>query len=311
MNHIRTVCGDVHPTEIRKVLMHEHIVLGYAGWFYDPTIAPFDHSEAMDAALSRMEDLKERGVNLIVDPTPIELGRDAEFVQDVSSRSGMHIVCSTGFDLEARGGLSAIRHCTPDDILEIYMKEIEEGIGAAHVKPGIIKLATGYDAISEYEEACLRAAAIASRRTGLPIVTHTERGTMGPQQARMLKRYGADPGKCLIGHCCANSDLRYQREILEEGVYIGFDRFGNSWHGDDWLRLHTLTALLHMGYADHIFLSTDSVAYWMGRKIKGRDTRHWDPVYLFDEIIPALYQRGIGEDMILAMTEENAKCFWA
>lgn len=73
---------------------------------------------------------------------------------------------------------------------------------------------------------------------------------MGPEQAQAFKRYGVAPNRCLIGHCCANSDLRYQKAILDEGVYVGFDRFGNSWHGDDYFRMATLAALIHMGFSN-------------------------------------------------------------
>ena len=35
--------------------MHEHIVLGYAGWFYDPRCAEFDHAKAEEKTLDKAE----------------------------------------------------------------------------------------------------------------------------------------------------------------------------------------------------------------------------------------------------------------
>ena len=43
---IQTTTGQFSIQKLEKVLMHEHIVLGYAGWFYDPRCAEFDHAKA-------------------------------------------------------------------------------------------------------------------------------------------------------------------------------------------------------------------------------------------------------------------------
>lgn len=134
---------------------------------------------------------------------------------------------------------------------------------------------------------------------------------MGPEQAQAFKRYGVAPNRCLIGHCCANSDLRYQKAILDEGVYVGFDRFGNSWHGDDYFRMATLAALIHMGFSNRLFIGTDSVAFLLKALPGNRDYRYWDPVRLFDVIIPELKQRGATEQDIRNLTRDNAKRFFS
>lgn len=307
---IQTVTGAYPIEKLEKVLMHEHIVLGYAGWFYDPRCAVMDHDAAEKKTLERLYKLRDRGVNLVVDPCPIELGRNPAFMQEMSYKSGVQIVCSTGFDLQARGYLSAFRHATAEELSEIYLYEIEHGIGEEKIRPGIIKVATGEGAITEYEDRCIQAACIASRKSGLPIITHTEKGTMGPEQARRMKEYGVEPHRCLIGHCCANSDLRYQKQIFDEGAYVGFDRFGNEWHGDEYFRFATLTALIHMGYSNRLFLGTDSVA-WLLKALPGkRNYENWDPVRIFDEVIPELRRRGCTEEDIENMTVLNAKRFF-
>ena len=306
---IQTVTGRFPIEKLENVLMHEHIVLGYAGWFYDPRCAEFRHDEAERQTLDRLKKLRDRGVNLVVDPCPIELGRNPAFMQEVSEKSGVQIMCSTGFDLEARGCMSAFRNASAEEIRDIYLYEIENGIGPEHIKPGIIKVATGYGQISDYEDRCIRAACMASLQSGLPIITHTEKGTMGPEQAQAFKRYGVAANRCLIGHCCANPDLRYQKSILDEGVYVGFDRFGNEWHGDDYFRLATLTALIHMGFSNRLFLGTDSVAFLLKELPGNRNYEHWDPVRLFDVIIPQLRERGASEQDIQNLTRDNAKRF--
>ena len=44
--------------------------------------------------------------------------------------------------------------------------------------------------ITDYEKMVLRAAAKASLETGAPITTHTDRGTMGPDQQQYLTEQG-------------------------------------------------------------------------------------------------------------------------
>lgn len=308
---IQTTTGLFPIDKLENVLMHEHIVLGYAGWFYDPRCAEFDYAAAEKQTLDRLKKLRDRGVNLVIDPCPIELGRNPAFMRDMSEKSGVQIMCSTGFDLEARGCLSAFRNATADEIADVYLYEIENGIGPEHIKPGIIKVCTGYGQISDYEDRCIQAACKASLKSGLPIITHTEKGTCGPEQARAFKKYGVDPKRCLIGHCCANPDLRYQKAIFDEGVYVGFDRFGNSWHGDDYFRMATLTALIHMGFSNRLFIGTDSVAFLLKALPGNRNYEHWDPVRIFDVIIPELKTRGVSDHDIQNMISDNAKRFFA
>lgn len=308
---IQTTTGLFPIDKLENVLMHEHIVLGYAGWFYDPRCAEFNHAAAEQQTLDRLKKLRDRGVNLVVDPCPIELGRNPAFMQEMSAKSGVQIMCSTGFDLEARGCMSAFRNATAEELRDIYLYEIENGIGAEHVKPGIIKVATGNGQITDYEDRCIQAACMASIQSGLPIITHTEKGTMGPEQAQAFKRYGAAANRCLIGHCCANPDLRYQKSIFDEGVYVGFDRFGNEWHGDDYFRMATLTALIHMGYSNRLFIGTDSVAFVLKALPGDRNYEHWDPVRLFDVILPELKERGTTDQDIKNLTCDNAKRFFA
>ena len=141
---IQTTTGLFPIDKLENVLMHEHIVLGYAGWFYDPRCAEFNHAAAEEKTLDRLKKLRDRGVNLVVDPCPIELGRNPGFMQEMSVKSGVQIMCSTGFDLEVRGCMSAFRNATAEELRDIYLYEIENGIGPEHVKPGIIKVATGF-----------------------------------------------------------------------------------------------------------------------------------------------------------------------
>lgn len=78
----------------------------------------------------------------------------------------------------------------------------------------------------KYEKMFFRAAARVQLETGIVILTHTQEGTMGPQQVQLLIDNGADPSRIIIGHMCGNTNPDYHKEVMDQGVRIAFDRFG-------------------------------------------------------------------------------------
>ena len=75
-----------------------------------------------------------------------------------------------------------------------------------------------YTSIAPMEEILFKAAARAQKETGCAIITHTQKGTMGPEQAELLISCGADPNKIAIGHMCGSTDIDYFERVLKQGV---------------------------------------------------------------------------------------------
>src|SRR5437764_4288816 len=100
---------------------------------------------------------------------PIDLGRDAELLAEISDKSGMHIVCATGFYHEHDGaGIPYYwRQRWPEEIAELFLHEITSGIGTTGIRPGVIMIATG-DPVSRHAQKVLQGAALAARESGLP-----------------------------------------------------------------------------------------------------------------------------------------------
>ncbi|MGH7917054.1 MAG: phosphotriesterase family protein, partial [Candidatus Binataceae bacterium] len=179
-----------------------------------------------------------------------------------------------------------------------------------------LKCATCKDHVTEYEEKCLRAAARASGKTGAPITTHTDDGTMGREQLDIFQSEGVDFSKVIIGHSCGASDLRYHTDMLDRGCYLGFDRFGLDFLHPDRLRLAALIGLLGIGFEKQLVLSHDSVACWKGRGLPDMPPEtlkliaNWNPTHIFKNIIPALKEAGVGERKITTMMTENPRRFF-
>lgn len=317
MTKINTVLGPISADRLGVTLMHEHLVFSYLGWECDALAPPYDREAAAKACIEALTAARSCGLNTLVDATATDMGRDVEVQKMVSDKLGINIVASTGFYTEKYGkaGYFKFRSMYYDivaELCETMVKEITQGIGNTGVKAGVIKVGTGHARISSYEEKLLRAAARAQKETGVPIITHTEAGTMGLEQAELLISEGADPKRVVIGHMCGNSDLNYHVSVLEKGVNIAFDRLGIDILFPDKLRKACLMGLIGIGYTDRIFLSQDCWAYRLGRPFEFPDTAkpllaNWTYVHVFNNIIPTLKEAGVSQEKINRLMVENPR----
>lgn len=308
MNLVNTVTGPCSPDQLGLTLTHEHLMIGWAGWETDSTVR-YDRAAALRLVTDKVKELRDLGLETFVDPCPMDLGRDVEFMAEVSQRTGVRVVCATGLYTHTLGANAYYRQRKVDELAEIYVHDLTVGIGESGIKAGLIKCATGDGKITRYEERCLRAAAKAHLQTGAPITTHTENGTMGPQQLDIFASEGVDLSRVIIGHSCGNSDLRYHLGMLERGCTLGFDRFGIEVLLPDKIRLAAMIGLLGIGYEKQLVPSCDSAACMKGRQPRGPSPlKH--PSYLWQRIFPALREAGVGEDKLRTILVDNPKRFF-
>lgn len=314
---INTVLGAITSDRLGKTLIHEHFVFGYPG-FEKYSDGEFPWADALSYGLAMAERMQTRGVQTVVDPTPIECGRNPQLLKKISESTGLQIICATGYYYETKHSpeiykLNQGSTKTEDAICELFREELSQGIGQTGIKAGIIKLASSKGVITDYETMFFRAAARVQQETGAIILTHTEGGTMGAEQAELLQANGADPHRVVIGHMCANTNVRDHIRLLKAGFFTAFDRFGlDGVYGGstDAERMAVLIGLTGIGLADQILLSQDTVNYWLGRtRIKPgtphKERPNWYPTYLFDEISAILKTAGMNEAQIERFFVEN------
>ena len=305
MSLINTVLSQITPEELGITLMHEHVSIGIAGWYANDSVTPFNRQECLRKSLETMKELQGHGVKTLVDATTNDTGRDAILLREISEKSGVNIICTTGLHNEAIGCSSyfkyrAIGGDATTEIYELFVREIEQGIGSSGVKAGVIKVATSEYRITPYEEMVLKAAARAQKSTGVPIITHTEEGTMGPEQADLLISEGANPKRIMIGHAGGSADIKYHTSILTRGVYLAFDRMGAEIFQPDTLRVACIIGLISMGYIDKLMFSNDATIQWLGHSLPDRSLTH-----VFTDILPVLKTSGISNKQISSILVEN------
>ena len=324
-NTVQTVTGAIPVSELGRTLMHEHLFIAFGGAEFDPT-AVFDRPAFVAEAARRLRELREvHGVRSFVDPCPIELGRDVTLMREISEKSGVHVICTTGFYFEEMGLPPYWRARTTDEIAELYIREITHGIGTTGIRAGAIKVATGAPIITEQEKRFLAAACIAQQATGVPIITHTQDGVGGPEQQRLFADGGVDAHRCLIGHCCGNADPAYHRRIVDGGTYIGFDRIGIPRLMPDETRADNLAKLVRDGFRSQVMMSQDRHCGWLGkfqRQTSPRELARIEELraegkypppysYIFTDFLPMLHARGVNQEDIAFMLDENPRRFFA
>lgn len=330
MAQVNTVTGAIAPSDLGVTLMHEHVTLRMGGAEADTLNPGPSRAHILARSLDWLAELKARGISTIVDPAPGDIGRDLALSAEVSARSGVQIVAATGLFNEAFGGsaywngkrlyLQALarqedfRHY----VAEMFVNEIENGVGAEKIKCGIIKIAGSAGTLTGYEEDVLMAAAIASNATGCPITTHSDDGHLGRRQQALLLENGVPAHRIVIGHSCNTDDHVYHRGICEHGSYIGFDRFGYELAGPDEVRMEAMIKLMRSGATEHIVISNDACFCWAQNEepavlrdflAKEYATR-WHVLRVSDVIIPALKARGVTEAEIHTLMVENPRRYF-
>jgi len=316
---VQTVTGPVRASDLGRTLIHEHVLVGYPGWELDGRAPRFKRADAMARGVDQMHSLLDHGVGTFVDPCPMDLGRDVEFLAELAQKSGMRIVCTTGAYFEAEGNTFTFRSLPIEEIEAIYVKEITEGIGETGIRAGAIKIATGSRIVSEYEKKLLTAAGRAAKATGVPLISHTQEGSCGHDQIDLVTAQGVPSSRLLVGHSDGSADHWYHRSLAERGAFVGFDRFGISLFQTDEVRVANVIKLAKAGHTERIMISHDSIVCWLGRPYPFAPSFEkllemlpdWRSTHIFKKIVPKLLEGGLSKDDVETILVDNPRRFFS
>jgi phosphotriesterase-related protein len=319
LTKIQTTTGTATPAELGRTLVHEHVLVGFPGWELDAKAPKFKRAEAMSRAVDQMQELQGHGVGTFVDPCPMDLGRDAVFLAELSQKSGMRIICTTGAYFEAEGNTYTFRNLPIEEITDIYVQEIEQGIGETGIKAGAIKIATGAPTVSAYERKLVTAAARAAKITGVPLISHTQDACCGHDQIDMVTGEGVPADQLLVGHSDGRDDFEYQQSLAARGSYVGFDRFGISLFQPDEVRVKNVLKLAAAGHLERVLMSHDSIMCWLGRPVPYANSfeamldmlPEWRSTHIFKKILPMLREGGMSEREIETILVDNPRRLFA
>lgn len=306
---IESVCGPVRQDSLGFTLPHEHLQWGEIGCELD-SVGQLSRSEKLVSMVALLTAAKQAGVRTVVDPTTPEMGRDFELMAEASRAVGITVIGACG--VYCRRATPYFAALSVEELADIFMTELTEGVRPTGAKPGFIKLAINDANFSTHESRALRAAALAHSQLGTPIMVHTEPWVALPVLQRLVDDHGVDGRAVVIAHAEGVFDLSYHLRIIQNyGAYLGFDRFGMTLTDvRDELRLGLVTALCALGHARHLHLAHDAPGSWIGRggallAQRKADMPDWRIEHVPTRIVSRLRDLGVREQDINTMTHES------
>jgi predicted metal-dependent phosphotriesterase family hydrolase len=310
---IETVLGPIAPDALGVCLPHEHI-------WCDQRLAPrpelfgvtrstasFMRLGDFDKMVNELHAYRAAGGTSVVEVTCDGWGRDLDVLARLSEASEVYIVATAGFYIEP---------CMPpfvadwsvDRLADHLTHEIESGVDGTGRRCGVLKSAIHRARVEGLELKGLKAVAIAQRRTGVAITSHTTGGrrqevpggTVGIQQLQILKAEGVDPARFIVGRVDERPDIDVLSALADEGCFIQFDVIGKEHWLRDATRAELVHALIRRGYVRHLMLSHDC-----NRDHEMRYGGGGGYCHIFDQFLPCLRELGVSEEEIHTMTVDN------
>src|SRR5690606_25872791 len=290
---IMTVTGPVTPAEMGLSLIHEHVLVDFIG--ADQTGEHrWDKEEVLSIVTPYVMELKEFGVQTMVECTPAYLGRDPLLLKALSETTGVQIITNTGFY-----GASDNKHLpreayteTVDQLAARWIKEAQEGIAGTGIKPGFIKISVNSGSLSELHRKLIRAAARTHLKTGLIIASHTGPAVPAFEQLAILGSEGVHPSAFIWVHVPGEADPAMHVKAAQQGAWVSLDNLAVS-NLEEYADM--LQNLKSQGLLHRVLLSHDAGWYSPGEE-KGGDFRAYTA--LFKEFLPLLTAKGWTETEI-------------
>lgn len=321
MSAVQTVRGPVDTAALGKVLMHEHVfVLGteirenYAEY---PSV--WDEEERVTDAVAKLTELKARGIDTIVDPTVIGLGRYLPRIHRINEQVDINIVVATGiytyndvpFQFHYTG--PGLLFNVAEPMVELFVRDIREGIAGTGVKAAFLKCAIEEQGLTPGVERVMRAVGQAQVETAVPVTVHTNPHTQsGFVVQKVLSAEGVDLSRVVIGHCGDTTDLDYLCALADAGSLLGMDRFGLDVLLPFEQRVSTVAELARRGYAEKMVLAHDASCFidWFNADARAQAVPNWNYTHISDDVIPALIEHGVTDDQLTTMLVDNPRRYF-
>lgn len=337
-----TVTGEISGRELGVTLAHEHIFCDTSKDFREPPewVKAFCRDTGIsleggvtlrnygllmrepqwsvdNQILSSYEDAleefalaKRAGVQAVLDPTPIGLGRNPVGLRDLSQALGLHIVTGTGY-YRQKFHPPETATLTVEEIEEKMLRELLEGIDGTGVRAGVMgELGMTGGQILPYERKTLIAAGRVNKRTNAPIMIHAEGGLEIRMEAlRLLRANGANLEKVHLCHIC---EAPHWKELADTGASLGLDQFGSTFNVDsetvmlptDVERIRALKRILDAGYGRHVLIGNDICMKMRLHKYGG-----WGYDHILTNLTPYMHKEGITDEQLHMLHVENPARF--
>jgi phosphotriesterase-related protein len=338
-----TVRGPIDPEALGIVLSHEHILADMTAYFVEPTEATersmayapvcmenlhWVHTHLMGnrddlmmndeaLAVNELMRFKLAGGGTVVEMSCIGLGRDPLGLQRIARATGLNIIMGAGYYVSCSHP-PGLKGMSEREIAAGMVKDISSGVGNTGVRAGIIGEVGCSMPLEDSERKVLKASAIAQRATGAAINIHPSRSDELLLEAiGILEEHGADLKRVIISHAeHFPFSKKTVKGLAKRGCFTEFDTFGHpalpveSFAHEKTLlempsdvqRIYYMRELIEEGFLNRILVSQDCCFKHKYVKYGGYGYAH-----ILEHIVPWMKQRGITEEQVHTILEENPK----
>jgi phosphotriesterase-related protein len=336
---VQTVLGAIGPEAMGVTLPHEHLLIDFKVMFSEPAAASdkaraaepvslanlgwvrqhfnanLDNLRLTDerVAIDEIRLFKDAGGATVIDPTPPSLARDPLALARIARATGLHVVMGSGYYVAASHPADMDERSV-DDLAREMIADVTTGPGDTGVRAGLLgEIGTTYP-WTPNEQKVLRAAVIAQRETGAPLMIHPGRHPAMPMElAQFVRAEGGDVARTIMCHIDRTiADVRAVIELARTGIWLEYDLFGleNSYYPynpsfdmpNDGGRMAHVLALIEGGFGDRLLLSHD-IAYKTSLVKYGGYGYH----HLLVNVVPRLRRKGIDDAGLRQLLVDNPK----
>ena len=352
MATVNTVLGPIDSAQMGGTMSHVHLTINLLCFYNPPNSALLRRlseskitlqnlgfvrrnatlvkdnllQDDLDVAIREVTEYKMAGGQTLVCADLPGMGRDALAMQKISRATGLHIVASTGWYMQVSQP-PEIADKSVEELSEIMIKEITEGIGNTGIKAGnigeIAMSGRPEEPFQPSEEKVLRAAARAQKATRVSLTVHPNAAFSSPQDhldiyIDILEKEGADLSKCYMSHMSMFPNINVPKRVLGRGLgFVSYDEFGHeefleSVFGPggafppDKEEVKTVLELLHAGYANKILMSSE-----VALKTSYKQYGGWGYSHVYENIIPWLKVMGVSDSEVHTIMVENPRSLHA
>ena len=266
MKKIQTVTGPIDAKDLGFCQSHEHLcILDGQSARCNPALR-IDDPQASSLELT---DYYHAGGRAVVDAQPVGCGRDVDFLKEISVKSGVNIIASTGFHkLIFYPENHWIFRWKEEQLAELYVQELTCGMFTpcdnqepdrqTNIQAGQIKAALDREGLTPRYQRLFSAATQAQKTTGAPLMVHTEAGSNVTELADFLEKSDVDLHRVIFCHMDRTvPDLSVHIALCQRGITMEYDTVAREKYHDDTREIEIVRALLDAGFQSQLLMSLD------------------------------------------------------
>jgi phosphotriesterase-related protein len=341
---VQTVLGPIANAEMGITLSHEHCLIditctakrpvdererqraseplsfknvGYARYH------PLDIRDNLlmldeELAITELREFTEAGGKTLVDMTNDDLKRNPQALVRIAKATGLHIIMGSGYYEGAAQDAGKMEKRNEEDIAAEIVADIRDGVHGTEIRAGLIGEIGCSWPLKELERKSLRAAGMAQKETGAPLVVHPGRNEKAPEElVTILREVGADLGHTVICHIdrtVFEAENRYR--LAEAGCFLAYDIWGTEGHYpsefsitdilNDTQRIAAIKDLTTKGYGRQMLISHDICWKCRYSTFGGHGYAH-----ILRNVLPLMTIRGVSDSDIKNLLVRNPSRFFA